>query len=112
MVAAELAQYEDGRVHLRYRLDAEAVVGVAHRDDAPVGQANADAEQVGIHVGQVGNVMGVLAAGEVLACGIGIFDGGLHLVVGERVGRGQYRPPKVMPAIVSKVLLNSSNVMC
>lgn len=31
MVAAELAQYEDGRVHLRYRLDAEAVVGVAHR---------------------------------------------------------------------------------
>lgn len=57
MVAADLAQYEDGRVHLRYRLDAEAVVGVAHRDDAPVGQANADAEQVGIHVGQVGNVM-------------------------------------------------------
>ena len=68
--------------------DAEPIVGIAHGDDAPVGQTDADAEQTGIHVGQIGDVMGVLAALQVFARGVGIFDGGFQLVEGDRLDHG------------------------
>ena len=60
-------------MHRRHRLDAQAVVGVADGDDASVGQAQADAEQVGIDVGQIGDVVGILAVLDALAGFVGVW---------------------------------------
>ena len=70
-------------MHLRHRLDTEAVVGVAHGDESAVRQAQTDAEQVGIHVGEIGNVVGILAALDVLAGFVGVVHGGADLIEGE-----------------------------
>ncbi len=79
---------ENGRVHLRDRFNAEAVVDVADRDDAPVGQAQADAEQVRVDVCQIGNVVCILAARHAFAGIVGIVDGTADLVERKRGNHG------------------------
>ena len=90
---AVLFQCQNSRVHLRDRLDAEAVVGVAHRDEPAVRQAQTDAEQVGIHVGEIGNVVGVLAALDVLAGFVGVVYCSADLIEGETGDHGALLAP-------------------
>ena len=85
---AVLFQCQNSRVHFRDRFNAEAVVGVAHRDEPAVRQAQTDAEQVGIHVGEIRNVVGILAALDVLAGFVGVVHGGADLIEGETGDHG------------------------
>ena len=67
LLAAVLVHGEDRRGDLRHRFDAELVVRVAHGHHVAVGEAGRDAEQVRRHIGQIGDIVGVFAAGFVFA---------------------------------------------
>ena len=88
-----LLQRQNGRVHLRHRLDTEAVVGVAHGDESAVRQAQTDAEQTGIDVREIRDIMRVLAALDVLAGFIGVVYRGADLVEGETGDHGALLAP-------------------
>ena len=75
LLCAVLVHRQDGRRDFRYRFDAEFVIGVAHGDHLPVGQAGRDAEEGRRYVGQVGDIVGVLAARFVLAALVGLLYG-------------------------------------
>ena len=78
LLTAVLVHGEDRRRDLRHRFDAEFVVHVAHGHHVAVGQAGRDAEEVRRHVGQIGDIVGVLAAGFVLAAFVGRSKGLLN----------------------------------
>ena len=78
LLTAVLVHGENRRRDLRHRLDAEFVVHVAHGHHVAVGQAGRDAEEVRRHVGQIGDIVGVLAARFVLAAFVGRSKGLLN----------------------------------
>ena len=75
LLCAVLVHRQDGRRDFRYRFDAEFVIGVSHGDHFAVGQAGRDAEEGRRYVGQVGDIVGVLAARFVLAALVGLLYG-------------------------------------
>ena len=75
LLRSVLVHGENRRGDLRHRFDAEDVVRVADRHDVAVGQTGRDAEERRRYAGQVGDVVGVLAALLLLAAVVGGFDG-------------------------------------
>ena len=50
-------------MYFGYGFDAEAVVSISHMDGLPVEQADTDSKEIFVDICQVGDIVGVLAAG-------------------------------------------------
>ena len=66
------------RINLGDRLDGEGIGHVTLRDHLVIGGNDCDAEQLGIHLREIGNVIGILPVGVVLEFVVRLLNYGNH----------------------------------